>query len=340
MTDNNTKTKERKKPLNYTKELLDSIMERDEAVLLIDYDKYTRNIDVQFMCKCGEPAIKMFRYLVENAGARCPDCSVVVKTQKYEEACTKIYGVPYVMQTDTVKKHTRNQLVTFTRERLNEFVTKENLIGEYDENTINRETDITFLCSTCGTQHTKTYRMIVEYCGAICKKCTDDVKQEKIKASLMEQFGVEYSLQVPEFSKKAHDAGCNTREFQFPSGKIVSVQGYEPLALELLVMQDYDENDIITSRKQVPEIWWTDDEGKKHRYFIDIYIKNDNRLIEVKSDYRYKLDKYKLDYVWKICVEMGYNYEVWIFNKREELIDIIHYQPSTSSSSGSTSASS
>ena len=334
------KTKEKKKVLNYTKELLDRIMERDEAVRLLDYDKYTRNIDVQFMCKCGEPAIKMFRFIVENAGARCHDCSDIVRQQKLKDTILKVYGVEHVMHNKEIMQSARKNLVTFTRERLNEFVTKENLIGEYDENTINRETIITFLCSTCKTRDTKTYRMIVERCGAICETCTKNVKQGKIQASMMEQYGVRFSLQVPEFSKKAHDAGCNTKEFQFPSGKVLSVQGYEPLALELLVMQDYDENDIITSRKQVPQIWWIDADGQEHRYYIDIYIKNENRLIEVKSDYRYEKDKDKIEFVWRTCVEMGYNYEVWIFDKHEELVELIHYQPTTSSSSGSTSASS
>lgn len=340
MTDNNTKTKERKKTLHYTKELLDSIMERDEAVLLIDYDKYTRNIDVQFMCKCGEPAIKMFRFIVENGGARCPDCTVVVKQQKFVDTCNEVYGVPNAMKNKEVMQKCRIKGVTFTRERLNEFVTKDNLIGEYDENTINRETIITFLCSTCKTQDTKTYRMIVEYCGAICEICTKNVKQEKIQASMMEQYGARFSLQVPEFSKKAYTSCCTKKEYKLPSGEVMSVQGYEPLALDLLFMQDCNEDDIITSREDVPEIWWIDADGKEHRYYIDIYIKNENRLIEVKSDYRYEKDKDKIEFVWRTCVEMGYNYEVWIFDKHEELVELIHYQPSISSSSGSTSTSS
>jgi len=125
-----------------------------------------------------------------------------------------------------------------------------------------------------------------------------------------------------------------------PKGNVLLYQGYEHLALDLLFMQDYDECDIINSKKEVPPIWWVDADGQEHRYYIDIYLKSENRMIEVKSDYRYEKDKEKIEYVWRTCVAEGYNYEVWIFNKYHELITIKSYDRSSYSSSISTSASS
>lgn len=44
-----------------------------------------------------------------------------------------------------------------------------------------------------------------------------------------------------------------------PSGKIIDYQGYENFALdELLNVENINEDDIITNRKDVPEIWYTD----------------------------------------------------------------------------------
>jgi hypothetical protein len=62
-------------------------------------------------------------------------------------------------------------------------------------------------------------------------------------------------------------------------------------------------------------------------------------MIEVKSDYRYNEDKDKLEFVWRTCVEQGYNYEVWIFNKHHEIVDFKVYS-SSSLLKGSTSTSS
>ena len=46
--------------------------------------------------------------------------------------------------------------------------------------------------------------------------------------------------------------------------------------------------DLITSKKDVPKIWYSDIDGKKHRYYCDIYIPSENKIIEVKSTWTYK----------------------------------------------------
>ena len=43
------------------------------------------------------------------------------------------------------------------------------------------------------------------------------------------------------------------------------------------------EDYIIISRKEVPNIWYTGEDNKRHRYFCDFYIKNTNTIVEVKS---------------------------------------------------------
>ena len=52
-----------------------------------------------------------------------------------------------------------------------------------------------------------------------------------------------------------------------PSDKIIDYQGYENFALdELLNIEHILEDDIITNRKDVPEIWYNDKTGKKRRH--------------------------------------------------------------------------
>jgi len=100
-----------------------------------------------------------------------------------------------------------------------------------------------------------------------------------------------------------------------PSGKIIDYQGYENFAFdELINIEKIDENDLITNRKDVPEIWYLDKVGKKRRHYVDIYIKSQNRCIEVKSDWTNQ-DKNNVLEKQKGAIELGYKYEIWIYDK-------------------------
>ena len=320
----------------YNQNLLDTCAVKDEAQVIGTYGKLTRDIDVKFKCKCGEQSNKTFRCIVENGGLRCKECSVKVKTTKMKQTLLNTYGVDNPMRVQEFKMKVRERQVTFTLERLKEVV-GDYLVGEYDKNIINRETIITFHCICCNQTHVKTFRMIEEGGGLVCRECCDAGKYEKIRQSIKAQHGVEYSLQVPELNDKATFKGLKYKKYIGPSGKIYNCQGYEPYGLDLLFIE-YKDEDIITAKKKVPEIWWVDGDGQEHRYYVDIYIPKEKRMIEVKSDYRYKMDKEKLEFVWRTCVEQGYNYEVWIFNKDHEIVELKLYSSSSLNASTSTSS--
>ena len=112
-----------------------------------------------------------------------------------------------------------------------------------------------------------------------------DVKQRRTD-TMIERFGVENASQNAKVHQKKMISGYQTKEFVFPSGKMVMVQGYEPLALTEL-LKTYTEDDIITETLLKPSIPYKDRDGKNHVYFPDIYIPKDNKLIEVKSQYTF-----------------------------------------------------
>jgi hypothetical protein len=101
-----------------------------------------------------------------------------------------------------------------------------------------------------------------------------------------------------------------------PSGKIICYQGYENFALdELINIENILEEDIITNRKDVPEIWYLDKTGKKRRHFVDFFIKTQQRCIEVKSTWTNQ-DKNNVLEKQKAAINLGYKYEIWIFDKK------------------------
>jgi len=103
--------------------------------------------------------------------------------------------------------------------------------------------------------------------------------------------------------------------FIFPSGKEINCQGYEPFALkDLIINEKIDESDIITGSKNVPTIWYNDENCKKHRHYVDIFISSQNKCIEVKSEWTLKYIKSNIFEKQKAAKEIGYNYEIWVYD--------------------------
>ena len=138
--------------------------------------------------------------------------------------------------------------------------------------------------------------------------------KEKIRNTNIERYGVPNVSQNPEIIDKQFKRACKLKDYIYPCGKVIQVQGYEPFALDDLLAQGYSSFDIITERKEVPEIWYEKD-GTQRRYFCDIYIPTENRIIEVKSDYTYQHSSGNVEEKAKASVACGYGYEVWVYSR-------------------------
>ena len=107
------------------------------------------------------------------------------------------------------------------------------------------------------------------------------------------------------------------KEYLFPSGRIDKIQGYENFALdELIINEEIDESDIITGVKNVPEIWYDDANGKKHRHYVDIFIPSQNKCVEVKSIWTYNKQISSVMLKKIAAKKLGYNYEIWIYDNK------------------------
>ena len=139
---------------------------------------------------------------------------------------------------------------------------------------------------------------------------SEEIK-EKIRQTNLKRYGTEYPLHFV------------TKDFEMPDGSVIKVQGYEPIVLQMLLDIGYDQDDIITSRSEVPEIWYLDQTNKKHRYYCDIYIKSENKIIEVKSPYTYNVSKEINVIKANTCKENGYKFEFWIIDDKDYSCQII-----------------
>ena len=135
----------------------------------------------------------------------------------------------------------------------------------------------------------------------------------------LNKYGVENNAQRPEIAEKITCSNYKLKDYTFPSGRIDKVQGYEPFALnDLIHIYEIDETDIITGVKYVPEIWYYDTNEKKHRHYVDIFIKSQNKCVEVKSSWTVKKENvFKKQEAGK---SLGYLYEIWIYDDKGKII--------------------
>jgi hypothetical protein len=166
----------------------------------------------------------------------------------------------------------------------------------------------------------KTREKNVEKYGYEYPHQTQEVKekiQKSYKKYWMDNFGVENSSQVPEIFEKIQKNSRKLKSYILPSGKEVKIQGYEHYALDSLV-QIYKEDEIVVGAGNVPRIFYSFQNQMK-RYFMDIYIPKNNLVIEVKSDYTMDKELEKNLAKRKACIEEGYDFQFWIYNKKLNL---------------------
>lgn len=150
----------------------------------------------------------------------------------------------------------------------------------------------------------------------------EEVKYKIINTNL-KKYGVNYVSQVPEIATKASENNYrNRKEYKLPSGKTILIQGYEPFGLDI-ILKTINEKNIIYSKDKVPEIWWYDKENVKHRHYVDFFIDNENKCIEIKSERTFEINKENVYLKQKYAKELGYKYEIWILNKKGKIINYL-----------------
>jgi hypothetical protein len=143
----------------------------------------------------------------------------------------------------------------------------------------------------------------------------DKIVQQKVSTTNLEKYGVPHHSQNAEVANTMMKKSFNKKVFTLPSGKLIDYQGYENFAwIELLNIEKICQDDIITNRNEVPEIWYNDKNGKKRRHYVDFYIKSQNRCIEVKSSWTNQ-EKNNVFEKQKSAKDLGLKYDIWIYDK-------------------------
>jgi hypothetical protein len=325
--------------VKYNLDLLKQIVERDNCEIdinLYEKIKLNREIKIKFICSCSKLHSKTFRYINENGGAFCIECTKTKSQEKMKETCLKKFGVENPGQS----KEVREKMKATNLERLGvEHPAQSNEVKEKMKSTMLERYGVEYslqseeIRNKIKTTNFQRYgfeyssqsneiqekfkatnleRLGVEYPGQ------SNAVKEKMKSTNLEKFGFEYPFQNSEFYEKISKNLYKIKLFTFPCNNIVKCQGYEPFAFNKLIKDGYTYQDIINKKTEVPEIWYIKDDNK-HRYYCDIFIPKENKIIEVKSTWTYEKDIEDIPLKGEACIENGYKFEVWIFDAKENL---------------------
>jgi len=150
-----------------------------------------------------------------------------------------------------------------------------------------------------------------------------DERNKKSIETNLKIFGVEHHMQNVEVFNKQQKSAFLLKEYLLPSSKVIKVQGYENIALDVL-LKYYDESDLVIMDKDIEnkigKIYYEWKDGTSHRYYPDIYIISENRIIEVKSKYTLinQIEKNKLK--MNGCFDYDLNFCFMVFNDKKQLL--------------------
>ena len=148
----------------------------------------------------------------------------------------------------------------------------------------------------------------------------DDI-MEKRRNTCLEKYGVEHPMQNTEIMEKCSKNAYNLKEYTLPSGTTIKFQGYENYALDELLQDGMLEDDIVNGCKNVPEIWYEDENGIKHRHYVDIFIPSQHRCIEIKSTWTAEKKRDCIFLKQHAGKELGYEYEIWVYDGKGEKVE-------------------
>lgn len=149
---------------------------------------------------------------------------------------------------------------------------------------------------------------------------------QRYQESCLKNLGVVHPMQNPEVFQKWQESCFSVKKYVLPSGTLINFQGYENFCFDdLLFVQGYAENEFLNSYidgEKMPVIWYNILENR-HRYFPDIFIPKENRIIEIKSRYTFQYNKEINLLKLQACLDTGYNAEIRIYNEKGDIEEII-----------------
>lgn len=295
----------------------------------------TNKKPLQYLCSCGNPEVQTNTLSSIKIGMRCSTC----RLDRMKKTNMDRHGYEFVSQRPDMKAKACAGILKAVAEKKHtieeirrEFADAECVLLEdsYKDN----KAHLKFRCK-CGKEGVISYNQFnrgkrcndpvcmdtrkkatnLKKFGKTSYAATEQYKIHKTKVC-MEKYGVAHPLQNADVQAKNELSGLRFKDYTLPSGKTVRVQGYEGKALDELLLT-YSEEQIVSGRKQMPELWWSDKDTVEHRYFCDFFIPHINTIVEVKSTWTLKKAEElgKIAGTRKAAEDAGYVFKLMVYKE-------------------------
>jgi hypothetical protein len=148
------------------------------------------------------------------------------------------------------------------------------------------------------------------------------ITSKKYREIMLEKYGAESAMQCPELFRKAQSSSFCRKPYISPDGKTFMVLGYEGIAMDDILKNEGIKTFYAGEDKEIPVFQYIGDDDKTHSYYPDVYIPEENRVIEIKSVYTYNRDPEKT-----LCkalkVSESHLFELRLYNSHKEVVEIL-----------------
>lgn len=273
------------------------------------------NFGVQYPQQSKEIRDKSKETCLMNYGVEHPSQSNEIR-EKCKQTCLENYGVEYNSQSEEFKNKIKE---TCLQKFGVEYPQQSEEIREKSKQTCLQKFGVEY-SSQCEEIKNKMKETTLQKFGVEYASQCEEIKN-KIKETYLKNIGVEHPTQNEEYMEKISKNSYKSKTFIFSSGREIKCQGYEPFALKTLETYIDDDANILTGCKNVPTIWYNDNEGGKHRHYVDIFIPSQNLCIEVKSTWTIQKKKDNVFLKQNAAKELGYNYEIWVYDAKGNRVE-------------------
>lgn len=317
--------------------LLQEMVQRHSIKLIGSYENPIVTTKIKGYCisiDCKNTFDKAFRFLMRG-GPYCKKCVIKNRLDKsgktnlkkygcinpfgnadikeqIKQTCMERYGVPYSAQVPHVREKQKQTC-------MKKYGTKHPFGNAMIQEKIN-QTNIKKYGTKHPMQNSKIHAKMKQTCFQ--KYGTEypmqnSLIQAKMKQTNLKKYGYENAMYNSMIAERAGKNAYKSYDYIFPSGNKIRIQGYENFGIDyLLTVKKYTEEQIVTGRLRTPSLWWVDDNDKRRRHYVDIFLPHKNKCIEIKSTRTFELHKDKCILKMANAILAGFDYEIWVFDQK------------------------
>ncbi|QYB17715.1 hypothetical protein PV-S19_0351 [Pacmanvirus S19] len=297
---------------------------KEASCNLLTTDYKNKESKLKFICKCGEEQESTFAAFKKSK--QCSKCGSNARAVSIKKSCEVRFAEPAPDRVKYIKEFFEKAGCTLLSD-YKDIKTKLKYICK-----CGKEWEASFMtfkaapwCKDCGTEKRKQTNL--KKYGNEQVFGSEEIKKKSRETNLR-KYGVTTALCKPEIRSKWLKSSYAMKEINI-SGKIFKCQGYESTIIQYLITNGISAEDIITEDElcqlsQMPEFCYELD-GKKHRYFPDLFIKSQNKFIEVKSIYTMNINPEKVLAKADCVFYNDYKIDIYVLNEKKEIVNIISY---------------